>query len=190
MKKLIRNLFCFFLSLLIYDCGSGEYVVSPKGDKVDIILKKGNQLNVELLLISDTSVVYASTSANPHDQTNLFYSLHSDIKSISVKGYDGSGWVTSVMLFQVLPSILFAIAAATYSQSSEGLVAGTIFLFPAIITTVLFASSEGETPEWNDQSPVEDLNKLKIYSRYPVGLNEEQLKLLLSRYSQKQIKKL
>ena len=120
-----------------------------------------------------------------------FISLILHFKSISVKGYDGSGWAGSVILFQAIPNVLFAAAAISQIHKTSGaLIISLIFTIPTIVTAVLFGVSQGDTPKWSDQSTLEDLYSLKIYSRYPEGLNEQDLNRLINSYGQKTIKKL
>lgn len=191
MKKLSLTLSCLSLLLILNSCGSGKYTVSPNGDTVDIKLKSGTTFTGEMIFISDTAIVFASIPGASNEKPILFYSLNNEIKSISVQGFEGSGWVAPVLLFQALPAILLAATAASYAEKGEGVImVGLIMAVPAIITSILFASTEGDIPQWNDDSNTGDIQSLKIYSRYPEGLNKEDLAALLEKYKQKTLKKL
>jgi hypothetical protein len=191
MKKLSLTLSCFALLLILNSCGSGSYTVSPKGDTVDIELKSGTKFTGEMIFISDTAVVFASIANDPRQTSRLFYSLNSDINSISIQGYDGSGWATPVIIFQGVPTILFAAAALSHMNLEGGaLLLSAVLAIPTIITAILFSATEGDTPQWNRWSNTGNLESLKIYSRYPEGLNEKDLQILLDMCKQKSLKKL
>jgi hypothetical protein len=187
MKKLILSLLCFIQLLLFSKCSSGKYTVSANGDEADVKLKNGKSFSAEIVSITDTAVFFASIPGNVGELPVLFYSLNPDIKSIEVQGYDGSGWLTSVLLFQVVPAGLLAGAAA--SEGNDAVSIGLTSVIPAIITTILLASSNGRIPQWNDGQSLEELDSLNIYSRYPAPLSEDKLNRLLKRYNQKTIKK-
>lgn len=190
MKRLSLTISCLSLLLMLNSCGSGKYTVSPNGDTVDIKLKSGTTFTGEMIFISDTSVVFASIPGDSNEKPVLFYSLNNEIKSISVQGFDGSGWAAPVILLQALPAILLTVTAASVSESGDVMIMGLIMAIPAVITSILFASTEGDIPQWNDNSNTEDIQSMKIYSRFPEGLNKKDLPVLLDEYKQKNLKKL
>ena len=189
MKKLFITIICFVVLLLFCNCSSGKYIVSANGDIGDVKLKSGKEYTGEIVFISDTAIFFATTPANQREVPTLYYSLNEEIKSVTVQGYDGSGWVSPVLLFQVLPAGLMAGAAAS-AETDNPVLIGLIFTIPAIITSILFASTEGEAPQWNDELPIQEIETLKLYSRYPEEPNQMEIIKLLKRYNQKAIKKL
>lgn len=187
MKKLMVML-CGLLTIILFNnCSSGKYVVSENGDIAEVGLKDGREFVSEILIIQDTAIIFATTSSNPYGFPTLFFQPINEIKSINIQGYDGSGWGGSVLLFQVLPAVILTVTAA--SVSSENVAVGLIFAIPAAVSALLFATSEGETPQWNDELPVSELGILKKYSRYPKGVSVEELTKLLKRYNQTALKK-
>lgn len=187
MKKIILILCYLTFIIIISSCSSGNYVVSANGDKAEVKLKDGKGFVSEILAIQDTAIIFATTPNNTLDIPRLFFEPINEIKSIDIRGYDGSGWGSSVLLFQVLPAVLLTVTAA--SVSSENVTMGLIFAIPAAITAVLFATSEGETPQWNDETPISEIENLKKYSRYPEGISQDELSKLLKSYNQTVIKK-
>ncbi len=188
MKKLFLTFLSFILLLLLSNCSPGKYTVSANGDEADVELKNGKEFSGEIVSISDTCVFFASLPAAQRELSVLFYSLKQDIKSIKVQGYNGSGWEPWVLLFQVLPAGLLAGAAASV-KGPDAVSVGLISAIPALVTSILLGTSEGDTPQWNDGQPLEELESLKIYSRYPTALSEDELNRLLKRYNQKAIRK-
>lgn len=185
MKKIILILCCFSQLLIFIGCSSGKYVVSANGDKTEVTLKDGYKFVSEIVCIQDTAIIFATMPVNPLDFPNLFFEPIQEIKSITIQGYDGSGWGSSVLLFQVIPAALMFGAAASYSEGGSGALAvGLVCAIPAAITAILFATSEGETPQWTKELPISEIDNLKKYSRYPEGMNQEVLSNLLKKYNQ------
>lgn len=189
MKELFLITTCFVLPLVFSSCSSGKYTVSANGDKAEVKLMNGREFESEIVFISDTAIIFATIPDNERDLPKLFYSHKKEIKSITVQGYDGSGWGSAVLLYQVLPAGLLAGAAASYSEGSGSVAVGLIFAIPAAITALLFSATDGVAPEWNDEMPLSEIETLKIYSRFPEELSQMELNKLLKSYNQTAIKK-
>jgi hypothetical protein len=176
MKKVFALIFNIVLLIVLSSCSSGKYVVSEKGDIAEVTRKDDYKFVSEIICIQDTAIIFASIPVNPLDYPQLFFEPIEEMKSITIQGYDGSGWVGSVLIFQVLPAALMFGAAASYSDEGSGALAvGLVCAIPA---------SEGETPQWTDKLPISEIDNLKKYSRYPEGLNQEVLSNLLKKYNQ------
>ncbi len=189
MKTASISIFSFVLLVVLCSCSSGKYVVSANGDKAEVKLINGKEFVSEIVSIQDTLIIFATTPVNPLDFPHLFFEPIEEIKSITIQGYDGSGWGGSVLLFQVLPAALMAGAAASYSEGSGALAVGLVCAIPAAITALLFSGSDGDTPHWNDEMPIPEIENLKKYSRFPEGMNQEELSKLLKKYNQTELKK-
>jgi hypothetical protein len=189
MKKLFLRILCLFPLIIFSNCSSGKYVVSPYGDIANFKLKDGKEYTGEIVFISDTAIFFATKPVNQRELSTLYYFLNQEIKSVEVQGYDGSGWLTSVLFFQVLPAALFVGAAAS-AEVDNPVAVGFVSLIPALLTSLFLGSSQGEVPQWNDELPLKEITSLKMYSRYPLELNQEEMILLLKRYNQKTIKKI
>jgi len=168
--------------LSIIGCSSGKYVVSEKGDIAEITRKDGYKFESELVCIQDTAIIFTTIPSNHKDFPKLFFEPIEEIKSITIQGYDGSGWIGSVLLYQAVPAALLTVAATSVDSDNAGV--GLILAIPALITTILFATSEGEIPQWNDELPISEIENLKKYSRYPEGMNQEVLSILLKKNNQ------
>ncbi len=190
MKTLSITFLSLFIFIYLAGCSSGYYTVSDNGDKAKVELKDGKIFEGELVTILDTAIIFETVSINPSETTNLFYTLNKDIKSIEVLGYDGSGWAAPVLLLQVLPAGLMAGAVASTEVSDVNpLVVGFIFAIPAIITSILFSASKGETPQWNESLSLEAIESLNIYARYPQDSESAEIDNLIKKLNQKEIKK-
>jgi len=187
MKKVFALIFNIVLLIVLSSCSSGKYVVSEKGDIAEVTRKDDYKFVSEIICIQDTAIIFATIPVNPLDFPQLFLEPIEEMRSITIQGYDGSGWGGSVLIFQVLPAALMFGAAASYSEGSGAIAVGLVFAIPAAITALLFATSEGETPQWTDKLPISEIDNLKKYSRYPEGMNQEVLSNLLKKYNQKGI---
>ena len=136
MKTLFSSFLGFILLLLLSGCSSGKYTVFINGDEADVKLKNEKKFSAEIVSISDTEIFFASIPPNTTELPKLFYSLKKDIKSIEVQGYTNSGWIAPVLLFQVLPVGLLAVAAANEKTNFGPVI--LLFSIPAIITSTLF----------------------------------------------------
>ena len=181
MKILFLMICCIPLILVIIACSSEKYVVSVNGDKAEVKLINGKNFVGELVCIRDTAIIFATKPVNPLDFPQLFYEPIDKIKSITIQGYDGSGWLTSVILFQTIPAGLLTVAAT--SVDSDNAIVGLTLIIPAI-TAILFATSEGVTPQWGDELPISEMENLKKFSRYPEGMSQDVLSMILKQYNQ------
>lgn len=187
MKKVFILIFSFVLLVGLCSCSSGKYVVSANGDKAEVKLNNGKEFVSEIVSIQDTAIIFATIPVNPLDFPHLFFEPIEEIKSITIQGYDGSGWGAPVLLFQLLPAVLIAGAAA--SEGSGALAVGLVCAIPAAITALLFFGSDGDTPHWSSEIPISEIENLKKYSRYPEGMSREELSKLLMRYNLTTLKK-
>jgi len=189
MKLLDINLIFYLLLILLFGCSGTQYTVSEFGDKSIIELKNGLSLEGEIVFITDTSLVFSKSLQNVFEHNKIYSLPFSDIKSISIEGFDGSGWGKNVLIFQLLPVGLLAIAAASMDVDIiPGLI--VISTIPAGITALLLSESEGETPNWYDSMDIATIKNLSIYSHYPYELNSKELNKLLLENGQKEIYKI
>jgi hypothetical protein len=191
MKKL--QLIGYVIVIIIFSirCSSPNYLVSEYGDRAIIVFNNGHELNCEIICFLDTSIVvspfldkFQGIAQQPY---SLFYVNYSELASLSIEGFDGRGWGTGVLLFQVVPVGLLAIAAI--SAEADALSAIVIFGFPAAITSLFLSGSDGETPRWNNKDILSKIVDLSIYSRYPNGMSGEEMNQLIEGSIQKEIKK-
>lgn len=177
-----------FFVVLIYicftlGCSSQSYVVSENGDKATITLIDDSEINCEIICFYDTMLVYVPIKEENirfMSQVEKYYSImYKDIKSISIAGFDGKGWGTSIWLFQVVPAGLLAVAAA--SVETNGLIVLFISSIPAILTSLFYSASDGETPQWNNKEDQSKIHDLSIYARYPDKLSRNEIMSLIEK---------
>jgi len=181
MKKTIISFCCFLILLLIFSCSSGKYTISESGDVAEIVKTDGYSFDCELIAIEDTAIIFSITNKNKLTITNLYYESLANIKSIKIKGYSGSGWITSIIAFQAVPAALLTGAAISADPDNGGAV--LVFVIP-IISALLFAGSDEDSPGWTNVQPLENIKDLNKYCHYPLGINESLLSQLLTRYNQ------
>lgn len=192
MKKLL--IFVLVMcTFFIYGCSLGKYVVSESGDEAEILLKNKNKIEGEIIFITDSTIVFAppeveiTAGVKAALRRPFFYVYKDEIEEIKINGFDGSGWGTSVVLFQVVPVGLLTIAALSFGMDDIGPI--FITLIPAGLTSLFFTFSHGETPGWDISKDITEMSLLKIFTRYPMGLSQEDLNKLLAKNGQKEIKK-
>lgn len=185
--KIIIGIAIIFFSFI--RCGLTKYTISEYGDEATITLKNENNINCEIICFCDSSLIFTPIMKTNHgskSQLGLFYRMkYKDIFSISIAGFNGDGWGTTVFLMQVVPAGLLAISASSVGTGALSVFA--MSCIPAILTSLFFLSSEGETPEINFYTGSPEIDKMRIYARYPQGLNDEEMKALLKKSSQMNI---
>lgn len=185
MKTLFINFILLTVTLFFVSCAGSQFNVSYFGNESIIELKNGYLIESEIIYFNDTSVVFSQFPDNNYTPKKIFYLLNNEIKSITVKGFDGSGWGNSVLLFQVVPVGLLAIAASI--AEVDNIAPIIIFAIPAGITALFFSGSEGITPIWNDSMEVSTMKNLSIYARYPFEIEEKEFKKVLYQNGQEKI---
>ncbi len=191
MKKLILAWsFVLFITILL-GCAPSTYIVSEYGNEANLEFVNGVKLKCEIIYFSDSSIVFSPIDKKYRGigllTKTISYVNYNNLKSISILGFDGKNWGTGVILFQVIPVGLLAAAAASVETNPLPVI--LIFGIPAIITSLFLSASDGVTPEWQSNNPVHNISDLKIYSRYPNGLNNLEVKNLLAQLKQKKIKR-
>ncbi|MGB9588591.1 MAG: hypothetical protein ACPL7O_10475 [Armatimonadota bacterium] len=179
MNQAKKNLLVLLLLMFSAACGPSEYMLKSGGDTANIKARSGNKLTGELLCIQDSSI-YIVTRVQK--QTILRLGVI-DVEQIEVEGYANRTWVTPVILFQVIPTVLFTIAAAS-AHVDHPEVALLIFGVPTLITYVAFEASTPAPPNSEWPTKVGDIQHLQRYCRFPQGLTPDQLQQLLHSYNQ------
>ena len=187
MKRIIKPISFLSLIIILTCCSASKYTVSEKGDVAKIKLKDGRQLDAELIAIEDSTIILSLVSSNSSNPSLLISISTNKLKSITIDGYDGDGWISGVLIFQALPVVLLGIAASQVKGTDVTLVT-LISAIPAAITAMLFAASDRTNPHWNDTMSLSELNKLKIYSRHPGKFTFDKQQIILKDYGQKDIK--
>lgn len=181
MKKVIIPFCCLLMFLLIPACSSGSYVVSERGDVAEIVRIDGFSFDCELICVQDTAIIFSTEYQNKNISPKLCYEPLTNIKSIKIKGYNGSGWLAPLLIFQVLPAGLLTGAALSVDSDNGGAV--LVFIIP-IVSALLFTGSDEDAPQWTNTQPIEVLTDIKKYCRYPLGISAPLMLQLFKQYNQ------
>ena len=156
----------------------------PTGDTAEI-KTKGNKLYTGELLMVDEEAIVMQIKSGQKDRTEGIYKFpRKNIQHIKIEDYVNYKWQGAIFGFEVLPIVLLFIAASAADAEPGGL---AILFIPVLINYAIFAASTPSPPGVEDPFQTEQLVELRKYSRYPQGLNEEQLKFLLSIQKQDKI---
>lgn len=176
-------------AIICTGCSTG-YVVSEHGDEADAVLNNGIRFTAEIFVINDSSVIFSKLQHPEIGKPLMFYAYKQDIASITIKGYDGESWFPYVLIFQVIPAALLTAAYVSVNKSDDATSVAFAALAPAFVTSLFFAGSDVPAPEWNNKSPVDKFDDLKIYAKFPEGLSDEQLEQMLNNLRIKEIPKI
>jgi hypothetical protein len=102
-----------------------------------------------------------------------------NIKSIEIEGYADMSWVGGVIVLQVIPAILLNIAAISVDE--DNFPATLTFFLPALLTTVFFDESTPPKPSFKMPFTPQMKEDLKVYTRFPQYLTDEQYKLFIAK---------
>ncbi len=190
MIKLVLVNVSVIIIFLLNACGTLEYSVSISGNNATIEFMNKTKLECEIISFADSSLIFSPIRKIYSQKLTepILYSIsYGKIKSIEIKGLVSSDWVTSVLLFQAIPVALLTIAASVYSEEFIPEIP-VILGIPVALTAILLSSSDEKTPEWNNSMSNSDLDSLKIFSRYPAKLTEDEINKLLSKIGQTELK--
>ncbi len=163
---------------LIVGCGQSSYTLRAGGDAAIMMTKDGKEWTGEILCMQDSSVYFL----NAEGRSKVFRVQVGAIQEIRIEGYVNRGWVTPLILFQVLPTVLMTVAASTVDISPAAPLA--IFGLPTLLTFALFEASTPDPPQSTEPFGPESIGPLQKYARFPQGLTAEQFKRLLTFYGQ------
>ena len=189
MKNLISSIVFSFLLLFLYGCASSSYTISRFGDKATLTFVTGDEFTCELISVLDSTIIFTPLPEHHYDYTlqpqTLYQISKNEVKSITIQGFDGKSWGTSVILMQAVP-LGMIIASALSVDMDVGPVI-KVFGVPLLLTAAFFAVSNGETPSWSYEDSLKAISDLNIYSRYPNGLSLQNIDTLLKKSKQKEL---
>ncbi|MFH5831734.1 hypothetical protein [Halalkalibaculum sp. DA384] len=189
MNKLRSYLF-FIIPLIFWGCTGSLFTIAPEGDHANISLMQNPPFTAELLAIdSPNNLLYVKLknqdSQKENSHVNEIIGVDLDIiQSITIQDYNNKEWVLPWVTLQVIPTILFGIAAA----QAEAAGAVAVFVLPTTISGLLLASSSPKAPRITSGFTSSTLKELNKYTRFPLGLNSGQLQKLLQANNQNDIR--
>lgn len=173
MKKYLIILFCI---VFIFACTSSVNFLKPQGEKISIRFADGQNITGELLTIHD-SVIFTESDG-------LMYKIQREkISNIYVFDYSLQKEKIITLIPTILISSWLAIKGFHGDNRDQRLLLG-------VSASLQIASIFFGDPKVNFSHPFNDknLDKLKLYCRYPQGLTEKQWIEVLSYNKQENFK--
>lgn len=161
------------LLLLLCSCFSSVEVTKPGGDEAVVTLSDGDRVRVELLALTDTSLLYVRDNA-------VWRTGLADVCRVHVEGYSVR---TNKMGAAVFISLLIGAVCID-------MVLHTNYWYFAVPPAVGYAYGMpmllGQNPKVDFSSPLDTSarQQLALYCRYPQGLTDGQWQELLHFYHQ------
>lgn len=185
-----RNIASIVLLFLIHICWAGctsqMFVLKPEGDQAKISLSGDIDIRAELLAVND-SILYVKIISGGEpigvspEESFIGFELDG-VSHISVQGYTNKRWILPWVVFQVIPPILLGIAASTVS--ADGLAVWGITSIPAVVSGVTMGRGSSKNPVISNEFTPYKISELKKYTRYPLGLNDGQLRKIAESHGQ------
>jgi hypothetical protein len=186
-KTLIMLILGIFVFLYWISCAPQIKDLKAIGDTAEVVFLDNQKISCEFLTLTDSSIYILKKGLklpSIYDGEIFEIDLH-DLKSITIKGYTNKKWVGALVAFEVIPTVLFGIAAAS-TGADVGQAFGIMSL-PVLLNVIVFSASTPSVPEVNIPSSADQLKTLSKYARFPQGLTEDQLKQLLENSKQDKI---
>jgi hypothetical protein len=136
-------------------------------------------------MVAEDSILMIIKSGQNNISGEIYNFPKDNIQYIKIEDYVNYKWQGAIFAYEVVPILLLFVAASAADAESPGSLA--ILFVPALLNFLGFAASTPDPPGVVDPFQSEQLFELKKYSRFPQGLNDGQLKSLLSIHNQDKI---
>jgi len=166
-------------ALTLPSCSTGITLLNAGGDVMTVTMQSNISYTGELLAVEDTalacmldqgSIGGMQTKQGPKRFVRLPYQ---QIDRLVIEGYSNRAWILPVVLFEVVPGILFAAEVATNAHAvSEPIIALTAI--PLTITIAGFAATTPPKPAAEQPFTPDVRRELQKYARFPRGLTSTQ----------------
>jgi hypothetical protein len=174
----MKAFIALFTALFVVGCGTRDVILRASGETASVNLNQGGAITGELIALTDSTLFVTNPTVH---EIPL-----SSISSVNVDLGTSREWVTNVVIFEGIPSVLgIAVGNVWISGDRMSYVGarstfqtlGIIGMVGTALTVLAFELTEPQTtflsPFANDQRET-----MRHYFRYPFGLPAEQLKLL------------
>ncbi|MCH7573893.1 MAG: hypothetical protein IIA59_02095 [Candidatus Marinimicrobia bacterium] len=172
---------CIFALVAMMPCAAQTQLLKSGGDTATIFMLDQSGMVGEVLAIGDNTIYFDIKSGLPDAQMPLggiIIGVHvNDLDFIEIKGYSNRKWIPMLIAFEVVPTLLLGIAAA--SVNAEVLPIMAIFSIPTVINLAILAASTPASPRFERPFTPEKLEELRKYARFAQGLTAAQLEQLL-----------
>ena len=180
-KRLFPYSVCFAALVSLMGCTPQKELLKPTGDTATVYMRDNPRFVGELLAVNDRTLYFYVESGLPGSQVpsqERIIGVHVDaLNSIKIEGYSNRKWIPALIAFEVIPTVLLDIAAASEDAAAGGFM--LVFSIPTAINAAIFAASTPKTPGIEARISSRELEELRKYARFPQGLTPAQLDLLL-----------
>jgi hypothetical protein len=162
--------------LALLAMSSCSHPLKARGTFGKIQLNEFASIRAELLSVNDTALIIKR--ANESNAVELY--KHEQIRSLELEGISNGIWRPLLILIGVIP-VISLITGLADSRGSDGITFG---LVGGIITVLSYIGFETTEPRTEYKWPLTsaDRSQLQLYTRFPYGVTDEQLKSLKSSY--------
>lgn len=187
MKTPMNFLLSGVLSFFLASCTTSKDMLKPTGDIINIETTD-KKTHVGEFLFTQDSIVYVLMDRESKRGEGVFSIPLSSIISMRTTGYANRKWQNSFIIFQLVPTAVFAIETAANVDRVDWGIFLLILGTPSLITYLFL---EGSTPpEPEVKAPFYKLDEFLKYSRYPQGLDPNKLSEFLKLYHQTEVENL
>ena len=168
---MMRIVFIVLFSIIIFfSCTSQVKVLKPEGETVSLRLNNNPKYDGELFAVNDTSLFFGYRAM-------LFEVPLSNIDNVYVHGYS----LKSIKVLTMLPALFFYAIGIINQEPS-----GKWYWITAEALTILSIFIGDPKVKFSHPINKKELDKLRLYCRYPQRLTHEKWRQLLQYYKQEQ----
>ena len=172
---------CIFVLIPITLCAAQNQLLKPGGDTATILMLDQREFVGEVLAVSDTTIYFNIESGLPDVQVptvGRIIGVHVNaLAFIEIKGYSNRQWIPALIAFEVIPTLLLGLAAASVDAEASEIM--LIVSIPTVINLAIFAASTPAPPRFERPFTPEKLEELRKFARFAQGLTDAQLEQLL-----------
>lgn len=186
---MIRTLFYASIWILVFLLGCAPLAKFAKsdGDRISVVVGEGIISGEFIAITADSLYVLVESmdpmpiqSGNVRLRTSISGKVlavsQGSVRAITVHGYVDRSWILGVSLLSVVPAVLLGAAASMADES--GFAVSAILLIPSGLFALLFSAITPRSPGVNAPLTEAELDQLRKFARYPLGLNGSQLQRL------------
>jgi hypothetical protein len=185
-RKIVGIAILLIVQLCLAGCTGQMFVLNPEGDQAKITLSGDFDIMAELLAVNDSilyvNIIYGGKAIGVSPEESLVGLELDGVSQITVQGYTNKRWILPWVGLQVVPPILLGFAASSVSE--DGLAVWGFFSIPAVISGIFMGRGSSKKPEISNTFTPEKISELKKYTRYPLGLNDGQLRKIAESHGQ------
>ena len=173
MKSIFIFLCCF---VFLFSCGPGQKLIAPQGDAAVVTISQ-KEYNGELLTIYNDTLIFLHSE-------HIFAVPLTDINKVCVEGYSrqkDKAWSGAMMGMAAILTISMGSGVGIFEEFPTA--AYLIYLPPLVLIPYSVFTGDPDM----DFLPARDKDfndRIRLYCRFPQGLNQLQVQSLLAYYGQ------